>query len=93
MMAGGDHFVEIFVDTPIEVCEERDTKGMYAKARRGEIKGLTGVDDPYEEPRNPEIMVDTVKNSPEQNARQIIQYLEDRGLLLPTTNHRAEKAA
>ncbi|HKY79486.1 MAG TPA: bifunctional sulfate adenylyltransferase/adenylylsulfate kinase [Anaerolineales bacterium] len=92
-LVGEDRFIEIYVNTPIDVCEDRDVKGLYAKARRGEIKGLTGVDDPYEEPRNPEIMVDTVKNSPEQNARQIIQYLEDRGLLLPTTNHRAEKAA
>jgi sulfate adenylyltransferase len=92
-MVGEDRFIEVFVNTPIEVCEQRDVKGLYAKARRGDIKGFTGVDDPYEEPRNPEIMVDTVKNSPEQNARQIIQFLEDRGLLLPTTNHRAEKAA
>jgi len=92
-LVGEERFVEVYVNTPIEVCEERDVKGLYAKARRGEIKGFTGVDDPYEEPRNPEITVHTVKNSPEQNARQIIQYLEDRGLLLPTTNHRTEKAA
>jgi sulfate adenylyltransferase len=49
-MVGKDHFIEVFVDTPLEVCEQRDTKGMYAKARRGEIKGFTGIDDPYEEP-------------------------------------------
>jgi sulfate adenylyltransferase len=81
-MVGEDHFIEVFVDTPIEVCEERDTKGLYAKARRGEITGFTGVDDPYEAPRNPELTLDTVKNTPEQNARQIIQFLNDRGLLL-----------
>jgi len=92
-MVGEERFLEVFVNTPIEVCEQRDVKGLYAKARRGDIKGFTGVDDPYEAPPNPEIMVDTVKNSPEQNARQIVQYLEERGLLLPTTNHRAEKAA
>ena len=92
-LVGEDRFIEVYVNTPIEVCEERDVKGLYAKARRGDIKGFTGVDDPYEEPRNPEIMVNTVENSPEKNARQIIQYLEDRGLLLPTSNHRAEKAA
>lgn len=92
-LVGEDRFLEVYVNTPIEVCEERDVKGLYAKARRGEITGFTGVDDPYEEPVNPEIMVDTVKNSPEQNARQIIQNLEERGLLLPTTNPRPEKVA
>ena len=54
-MVGANHFVEIFVDTPLEVCEQRDIKGMYSKARRGELKGFTGIDDPYEEPLNPEI--------------------------------------
>jgi sulfate adenylyltransferase len=73
----------VFVDTPIEVCEERDAKGMYAKARRGEIKGFTGIDDPYEAPVDPEIVLDTVTSTPEQNARRIIAYLEQRGFLLP----------
>lgn len=86
-LVGEDRFIEIFVNTPVEVCEERDVKGLYAKARRGEITGFTGVDDPYEEPRNPEITLDTVKNSPEQNARQIIQYLEDQGLILPVSGN------
>ena len=58
-LVGENRFVEIFVDTPLEVCEQRDIKGMYAKARRGEIKGFTGIDDPYEEPLNPEIIVNT----------------------------------
>lgn len=79
-MVGGD-FIEVFVDTPLEVCEERDIKGMYAKARRGEIKGFTGIDDPYEAPPNPEIALDTVANTPEANARRIIDYLAARGLL------------
>jgi sulfate adenylyltransferase len=82
-MIGEDRFIEIFVDTPIEVCEDRDVKGLYAKARRGEIKGFTGVDDPYESPRDPEITLDTVKFTPDQNARQIIAYLEGQGFLRP----------
>jgi sulfate adenylyltransferase len=77
-----DHFIEIFVDTPLEVCEQRDVKGLYAKARRGELKGFTGIDDPYEEPLNPEIRLNTTGCLPEYNARQIIDYLIDRGLLL-----------
>jgi sulfate adenylyltransferase len=88
-MVGDDHFIEVFVDTPIEVCEQRDAKGLYAKARRGEITGFTGVDDPYEAPPNPELTLDTVKNSPDQNARQIIQYLQDQGLLLAHGNNGA----
>jgi sulfate adenylyltransferase len=78
-----DHFVEVFVDTPLEVCEDRDTKGMYAKARRGEIQGFTGVDDPYEAPENPEIMLHTVDGQPEENASRIIDYLKDKDFLRP----------
>jgi sulfate adenylyltransferase len=80
-MVGGDHFVEIFVDTPLEVCEERDVKGLYARARRGEIKGFTGIDDPYEAPQNPEIRVETVGKTPEDSAREIVSYLEERNFL------------
>ncbi|MDA2934087.1 bifunctional sulfate adenylyltransferase/adenylylsulfate kinase [Acidobacteria bacterium AH-259-D05] len=80
-MVGGDRFVEIFVDTPLEVCEERDAKGMYQKARRGEIKGFTGIDDPYEAPEDPEITLDTVTDSPEENAKQIVGYLRGKGFL------------
>ena len=82
-MAGNDHFVEIFVDTPLEVCEQRDVKGLYARARRGEIKGFTGIDDPYEAPLDPEVVVKTTGNTPESNARQIVNFLEKRGFLLP----------
>lgn len=78
-LVGKDRFVEIFVDTPLSVCEERDVKGMYAKARRGEIHGFTGVDDPYEPPVNPEITLDTVAASPEENARRILDYLAGHG--------------
>jgi sulfate adenylyltransferase len=74
-MVGDDRFVEVFVDTPLSVCEERDTKGMYQKARRGEIKDFTGIDDPYEPPESPEITLDTVTRSAEENARIIIDYL------------------
>ena len=82
-MVGGDQFIEIFVNTPLETCEERDIKGLYAKARSGEIKGFTGIDDPYEEPVNPEINVTTEKKTPTECAREIIDYLEDRGFLKP----------
>lgn len=77
-----DKFCEIFVDTPVEVCEQRDVKGLYAKARRGEIKGFTGVDDPYEEPVNPEITLNTVANTPEENARLIQDYLLHKGFVV-----------
>ena len=75
-MVGEDHFIEVYVDTPIEVCEDRDIKGLYARARRGEIKGFTGIDDPYEAPVNPEITVSTVEITPEENARIIVDYLK-----------------
>jgi sulfate adenylyltransferase len=87
MMAGEDHFVEIFVDTPIDVCEQRDVKGLYARARRGQITGFTGVDDPYEVPVNPEITLNTVDFSPEENARKIIAYLDEHGYLLPVSSN------
>ncbi|MFA9407063.1 MAG: adenylyl-sulfate kinase, partial [Anaerolineales bacterium] len=76
-----DHYIEIFVDTPLEICEERDMKGLYAKARRGEIKGFTGIDDPYEAPNHPEIRLDTVNHTPEENALIILQYLQDKGFV------------
>jgi len=82
-MIGEDHFIEVFVDTPIEVCEERDVKGLYARARRGQIKGFTGVDDPYEEPVDPEITLNTVKLGASENAHLIVSYLEEHGFLLP----------
>lgn len=80
-MIGADHFVEVFVNTPLEVCEQRDTKGLYSKARQGEIKGFTGIDDPYEPPLHPEIGLDTVSYSPEENARVILDYLVRRGFV------------
>ena len=80
-LVGKDHYVEVFVDTPLEVCEERDIKGLYAKARRGEIKGFTGIDDPYEEPRNAEIVLDTVGRSAEVNAHLILEHLIAQGFI------------
>jgi sulfate adenylyltransferase len=80
-MVGQDHFVEVFVDTPLEVCETRDVKGLYAKARRGEIKGFTGIDDPYEPPHHAELTLNTVEHTPEQNARLILEYLIEQGFV------------
>ena len=80
-MVGDRHFVEVFVNTPLEVCEERDTKGLYAKARHGEIKGFTGIGDPYEAPLRAEITLDTVQHSPEGNARLILDYLIAQGFV------------
>ena len=74
-------FVEVFVDAPLEVCEERDVKGLYKKAREGIIKGFTGIDDPYEAPLNPEITIDTSKLSLDEGVDVIFDYLEKRGVL------------
>ena len=68
-------FVEVFADAPIEVCEQRDVKGLYAKARAGEIKGFTGVDDPYEPPAGPEVTCHTDKESVEESAQKVIDRL------------------
>ncbi len=75
------NFVEIFVNTSLEECERRDTKGMYAKARRGEIKDFTGVDDIYETPDAPEITLDTVNFSAEENARLILDFIAEKGFV------------
>ncbi len=80
-MMDEDQFIEVFVDTPLSVCEQRDVKGMYAKARRGEIKEFTGISDPYETPLNPEITLETVEHSPEANARRIMADLAARGFV------------
>ena len=78
---GAERFIEVFVDTPLEECERRDVKGMYQKARRGEILNFTGIDDPYEPPVQPELVIDTVEKSAEDNARLIISYLAEKGYL------------
>ena len=74
-------FVEVYVNASVEECARRDAKGLYAKAFAGEIKGFTGIDDPYEAPENPEIVVDTEAQSPEESARIVVQKLEELGLV------------
>jgi bifunctional enzyme CysN/CysC len=76
-------FVEVFIDAPLEVAESRDPKGLYRKARRGEIKHFTGISSPYEAPENPELHIDTTRLSPEAAAELIVEKLEERGLLRP----------
>ncbi len=78
MLDPGD-FLEIYVDTPLSVCEERDPKGLYKKARAGEIRDFTGVSDPYEPPEDPELVIKAAECSPEEAARQILDLLESRG--------------
>ena len=68
-------FIEIYVDTPLEEAERRDVKGLYKKARAGELKNFTGIDSPYEAPANPEIRVNTVELSPEEAADRIIRHM------------------
>ena len=80
LMAEGE-FVEIFVDTPLTLAEARDPKGLYARARAGEIKNFTGVDSPYEPPAAPEIHLRTEATEPEALADQVIAYLDARGRL------------
>ena len=74
-------FVEVYVDTPLAVCEQRDVKGLYKRARAGEIKEMTGIDDPYEPPEHPDILVDTVHADPDQSAEHIVASLERTGFL------------
>jgi sulfate adenylyltransferase len=80
-MIGADRFIEVFVDTPLEVCEARDAKGMYAQARQGLIRGFTGVDDPYEAPLEAEVTLDTVRLSAVENAERIVGLLQQRGFV------------
>jgi len=75
-------FIEVFIDTPVAICEERDPKGLYQKARKGEIKGFTGVDDPYESPLKPELTLKTEHVAPDKLADEIFEYLIERGYLL-----------
>jgi len=72
-------FIEVFVDAPLEVCEKRDPKGLYKKARAGEIKGFTGIDDPYEAPLKPELRLDAGRETPDVLADEVIAYLRSAG--------------
>ena len=74
MMAPGE-FIEIFIDTPLSVAEERDVKGLYAKARSGQLKNFTGIDSPYEAPETPEIHIDTTKMDSDKAAEEIVKLL------------------
>ena len=78
-LLGHGEFVEIYVKCSLEVCETRDTKGLYKKARAGEVKDFTGISAPYEEPVKPELIVDSSTLSVEESAREILNYLEEKG--------------
>jgi adenylylsulfate kinase len=77
----GERFIEVYVKASVEVCAERDVKGLYEKAFKGEIKEFTGVSDPYEEPLDPEITLETESESPEESAGRLIALLEERQLI------------
>lgn len=72
-------FIEVYVKCPLDVCEERDTKGLYKKARAGEVKDFTGISAPYEEPLNPELTIDSSKLTVEESARAVLNYLVEKG--------------
>jgi len=74
----GKDFLEVFIDTPLEVCEERDVKGLYAKARKGEIKDFTGISAPYESPENPELSLKTADFSPEKSADLLFEFVKEK---------------
>jgi bifunctional enzyme CysN/CysC len=80
LVADGE-FIEVFVDTPLEVAESRDPKGLYSKARRGELKHFTGVDSPYEVPEHPELRLDTTRLTAEECAQEILRHLERMGIV------------
>ena len=84
-MVGKDNFILVYVDTPLELCEQRDAKGLYAKARRGELKEFTGIGDPYEPPHSPDLTLTTATCSPEDNSRKVVRFLTERGFLLPAS--------
>jgi bifunctional enzyme CysN/CysC len=80
-LLGEGEFIEVFVDTPLHVAEQRDVKGLYQKARRGELKNFTGIDSPYERPENAALVVDTTRTTPEQAATQVLELLRSGGYL------------
>jgi sulfate adenylyltransferase len=84
-MVGEDRFVLVYLATPVEVCEQRDVKGLYARARAGELKGFTGVDDPYEPPVAADLILATTDSSPEESASRIIHHLTEKGFLAAGT--------
>lgn len=76
----GGEFIEVFVDAPLDVCEQRDPKGLYKKARAGEIKGFTGIDDPYEAPESAELILAAAEKTPDVLANEVIDYLLEKGI-------------
>jgi adenylylsulfate kinase len=78
---GPGEFIEVFVDTPLEICEQRDPKGLYKKARAGEIKNFTGIDDPYEAPESPELTLLAGEATPDALAREVVDYLASNGII------------
>jgi len=80
-LLGANEFIEIFVDTPLEICEQRDPKGLYQKARDGQIKNFTGIDSPYESPEAPELTLATVGQEPAALAERVVLFLRDKGLI------------
>jgi len=74
-------FFEIYINTPVDICEQRDPKGLYKKARAGDIKGFTGVDDPYEAPEAPDLEVDAANQSVAANAERVVRLLSERGII------------
>jgi adenylylsulfate kinase len=89
----GDGYIEVYTRCPLEKCIERDVKGMYKKALAGEIKGFTGIDDPFDEPSDPEIICDTDKETAEESAAKIIDYLRANGYLPAANGSGASTAA
>lgn len=92
-MVGVENFIEVFVDTPLEICEARDAKGMYRQAREGRIKNFTGIDDPYELPLNPQIRLETVTRTADKNADLVVHYLIQQGFILPASHHAVSEEA
>jgi adenylyl-sulfate kinase len=85
-LVGYGEFIEIFIDTPLEICEQRDSKGLYQKARKGEIVEFTGISSPYEIPESPEIHINTINQSIDEAASVIIEYLLEKGYLYAGKN-------
>ncbi len=81
----GAEFIEIYVKAPLEVCETRDPKGLYAKSRAGRLPNFTGIDSPYEAPESPDLVLDTAATAAEELARRVTALLEARGIVAPTS--------
>ena len=80
-MVGPERFIETYIKAPLELCEKRDPKGLYAKARKGEINNMTGIQDPYEAPLNPDLVVDTQSSTPDESVDELIGLLREKGRL------------